>query len=63
MKPLTCKQAAEAISRRHEQPPALAERFWLKLHLLICTGCRNFQNNMDFMRAAMRRYLDRGQDK
>lgn len=62
MKPLTCKQASEAISRRHEQPLTFAEKFWLRLHLYICTGCRHFQNNMQIMRAAMKRYLDQGRD-
>ncbi len=63
MKPLTCKQASEALSRRHEQPLTFVERFWLKLHLCLCNGCRNFQNNVQLMRAAMQRYLDQDQDR
>jgi hypothetical protein len=51
------------MSRQHEQPLTFSEKFWLRLHLYVCTGCRNFQNNMQLMRAAMKRYLDQGGDK
>ncbi len=62
MKRLKCKDVAELISRRHEHPLSTGEKFWLRLHLYICTGCRNFENNMTIMRAALKRYLDRGRD-
>ena len=48
------------ISRQHEQPLTMGERFWLKLHLAICNGCRNFRNNTRLMRAALKRYLEQG---
>jgi hypothetical protein len=54
---------SELISRQRELPLSAGEKFWLKLHLYICTGCRNFENNMRIMRAAMKRYLDTGKDK
>jgi Putative zinc-finger len=60
VKRLNCKQVSELVSRQHEHPLSLAERFWLRLHLAICTGCRNFQNNVQIMRAAMKAYLDKG---
>ncbi len=49
------------LSRQHETPLSISEKLWLQLHLCICTGCRNFQNNTRLMRAAMKRYLE--QDK
>ncbi len=63
MKLLTCKEAAEAISHRHDHALTFAERFGLRLHLYVCAGCRNFQNNLVVMRAAMQRYLERGKDR
>lgn len=63
MKLLTCKEASEALSRQHEEPLSFAEKFGLRLHLYICTGCRNFRNNLQLMRAAMQRYLDQGKDR
>ena len=62
MKKLSCKEASEIISRQHEQPRTTGETFWLKLHLVICTGCRNFQNNTRLIQAALKRYLDQGPD-
>ena len=63
MKLLTCKEASESISRRHDHPLTFAERFGLRLHLIVCTGCRNFRNNLQFMRDAMQRYLNQGKDR
>lgn len=61
-KKLTCKDVSLLISRQHERPLNSGEKFWLRLHLYICTGCRNFQNNTRLMRAAFKRYLDQGKD-
>ena len=58
MKRLTCRDASVLISRQHEQRLSAGEKFWLRLHLYICAGCRNFQNNALVMRAALKRYLD-----
>lgn len=62
VKNLNCKGVSELISRQHDHALSAGEKFWLRLHLYICTGCRNFENNMTIMRAAMRRYLDKGKD-
>ena len=62
MKKLTCKEVSVLISRQHEQPLRLSETLWLRLHLYICNGCRNFKNNTLVIRAAMKRYLDQGKD-
>ena len=59
---LNCKDASILLSRQHEFPLATSEKFWLRVHLYICTGCRNFANNLRLMRAAMRRYLDKDAD-
>ena len=37
-----------------------AEQLGLRLHLLLCDGCSNFRKQLDFMRAAVRRYRDGG---
>ena len=63
MKMLTCRDVSALISRQHEEPLSAVEKLWLRFHLFICTGCRNFQNNSRLMRAALKRYLDHGTDK
>jgi len=59
VKNLNCKDVSVLISRQHDQLLTTGERFWLRLHLYICNGCRNFANNMQVIRAAMKHYLDK----
>lgn len=63
VKNLNCRDVSVLISRQHEQPLTTGEKFWLRLHLYICDGCRNLKNNMRVMRAAMKRYLDKDKDR
>jgi hypothetical protein len=56
---LNCKQASELMSQAQDRDISLRERLSLRLHLLVCRGCRNFFSQLDVMRAACRRYLDR----
>ena len=63
MKKLTCKDISVLISRQQEEKLTAVEKLWLRFHLLICTGCRNFQNNTRLISAALKRYLDHGKDQ
>lgn len=56
---LNCKQASELMSQSQDRDISLRERLSLRLHLLFCHGCRNFSSQLQLMRAACRRYLDR----
>ncbi len=56
----TCREASELLSQGQDRPLSLGEKFALKAHLLLCKGCRNFGKQLDFIRAAMKRYLERG---
>lgn len=55
----TCKHTAELLSQSQDRPLALAEKFRLRMHLMLCSGCRNFARQLTFMRSALRRYRDR----
>ena len=46
------------LSEAQERQLGLAEQLGLKLHLLLCDGCRNFRRQLDFIRMAARRYRD-----
>lgn len=59
----TCKEVSELLSQSQERPLRPGEKFQLKLHLLMCDGCRNFGRQLDFIRAAMQRYLERDDTK
>ena len=49
---LTCKNATKLISKSQERPLALKERISLRFHLLICSGCKNYDKQMKFIRQA-----------
>ena len=56
-----CEEATRALSAAQERPLALGERVALQLHLAICSHCRNFEQQVAFLRASMRSYA-RGPD-
>lgn len=53
---LSCKQVSALQSAAQENPLRWRERFEVKLHLMICKGCRHFGDHVDFLRQAMRHY-------
>jgi hypothetical protein len=53
---LSCKEASQLMSAAMDRRLSLGERLALRLHLLICLGCRRFQSQMDFLREACRRF-------
>lgn len=55
----TCKQTSFLLSQGQDRPLKLPEKFCLRAHLLVCRSCRGFSRQLDFMRAALRRYRDR----
>jgi hypothetical protein len=56
---LNCKETTGLISQGQDRPLTTVERIRLRLHLLLCSGCRNFNRQLDFLRTALRRYRDR----
>ena len=54
----TCKEISVLLSQAQERELGLAERWALRLHLLICDGCRNFRRQLEFIRTAVHRYRD-----
>ena len=62
----SCKQASELASRAMDQPLAPAERLLLRLHLMMCRGCRNFTHQIGFLRRAAHTLpgmLDKDEDR
>ncbi|WP_239692626.1 zf-HC2 domain-containing protein [Microbulbifer mangrovi] len=53
---MECKQATQLLSQRQERPLNRGEKFSLRLHLMLCKGCRNFAGQMDSLRAISRGY-------
>jgi hypothetical protein len=53
-----CNPTAELLSQGQDRSLTLPEKIRLKLHLLLCDGCRNFSRQLAFMRKALQRYRD-----
>lgn len=59
---LNCRQASRLISEAQERPLSLPEKIALKMHVLMCAGCKNFSLQVPFLSKAMRAYAQ-GKDE
>ena len=53
---MNCKQATRLMSEALDRPLSLSENMSLKLHVMMCTGCRNFGQHMHSLRKITRLY-------
>ena len=53
---MECNEATQLISESQERRLTLRERFWLKIHLLMCHICNNFKNTVKFLGLQARNY-------
>ncbi|MDD2700796.1 MAG: zf-HC2 domain-containing protein [Sideroxydans sp.] len=51
---LDCKHNTELLSQSYDRPITLRERIAMRMHLLMCRGCRNFEKQLAFIRKATR---------
>ena len=54
---LNCHQATRLLSENQDRPLTLNERLLLKLHLLMCSGCRNVDKQFGTLRHITRLYV------
>jgi hypothetical protein len=52
---LTCKHTTRLISQGQDRPLSLRERVMLRMHLMMCSGCSNFNKQILFIRTACRK--------
>ncbi len=60
---LNCKQVTHLLSEAQDRELTLGERLPLRMHLAMCKGCRNFEKQLDFLRAALRGHPSRSEDQ
>jgi hypothetical protein len=53
---ISCKDASRLISQLQDGDIPLPERLRIRLHLLLCDACTRFEQQMRFLRAALRNY-------
>ena len=59
---MSCQQSTRLISESQDRDLSLQEKLSLKVHLMICTGCKNFSLQVPFISQAMRAYA-KGKDE
>ena len=59
---LSCKEVTHLLSESQDRKITVAERLHLEMHLALCTGCKNFKNQMSFLREACKRYVKAQKD-
>lgn len=58
----TCRQAAALLVAREDRSLSLPDTVALRLHLLACKACPQFENQMLTLRAAMQHWRGPPQD-
>ena len=53
---LNCRNATRLMSESQERPLSMIERMSLKLHLMMCSGCSNFKEQMGAIRLMTRTF-------
>lgn len=53
---LSCKEVTEACSAELERPLKLGEQLSLRTHLMMCTGCSNYRQQLKTLREVTRAY-------
>ena len=51
----TCKEVTRLISQGLDRELSFGERTALRVHFVICRGCRNVNRQLAFLRRAMQR--------
>jgi hypothetical protein len=53
---ISCKDASRLISQLQDGDIPLSQRLRIRLHLLLCDACTRFEQQVRFLRAALRNY-------
>ena len=53
----SCRESTRLMSEAWERALTWGERVDLRLHLLMCVGCRNFGKHLDFLHGAAQAYV------
>lgn len=59
---LNCQEVSRLHSEAQDRELSLKENVSLKLHVVMCTGCRNFGKQMHTLRQAMQGFAN-GEDE
>ncbi|WP_341937425.1 zf-HC2 domain-containing protein [Marinimicrobium sp. C2-29] len=60
---MNCHQATRLMSESKERPLSGRERMSLRFHTMMCSGCRRFDGQLDFLRRASRTYTKKSESE
>lgn len=60
---MNCQQATKLISESQDRALSFPEKMSLKVHVMICFGCKNFSLQVPFLSKAMKAYANREDDE
>jgi predicted anti-sigma-YlaC factor YlaD len=60
---LNCQSVTRLVSEAQERRLSVSEKMGLKVHLMMCSGCRNFSQQIPFLRQAMRAFAQGENEK
>ncbi|WP_301100566.1 zf-HC2 domain-containing protein [Propionivibrio sp.] len=52
----SCRDVHRLVSEGQDRQLSFAERLSVRVHLMLCTACRCFDRQMDFLRQAFRNF-------
>jgi hypothetical protein len=55
---ISCKETTRLVSQGLDRELAFGERVALRVHLVICLGCRRAKRQMEFLRRAVRELVE-----
>lgn len=53
---MNCKHATKLMSQEKDSSLSLKQRIELRFHIMMCSGCRNYNKQMAFIRKTMQQY-------
>ncbi len=59
---LSCKQATYLASQAQERTLTRREKMQFKVHLMVCSGCRNFNKNINNLHNLMQQFKQHDDD-
>ena len=59
----SCKQVSQLVSDAHERPLRLAERLRLRLHMIMCAPCKNYEKDILLITGILKRFQTKGSDE
>jgi len=57
----SCREVTQLVSQGLDRELAARERLAVRMHFVICTGCRRVEAQMSFLRRAVRALGDEAQ--